>query len=231
MYGLVGKIGTYAMMRFTVDTSDQEAAAFQRPQPLAVRAVRRRDHVCRAGDAGHRHRAPDAVGRRRARAWPFTATISTYWARWPPTCARRKWRSCSVSSRIRSAPPPPSTASSPTRICRSARRGQRRQRAHRRARHHRLAAAQHRPGAAPHRVGKLRRCVYRSEKRSGQCAGRRCQAKRFHGSCPPLPSALEAAVPSNHIPVEVFHNLIETYRKHLPVVAPLLASAPARPGL
>lgn len=29
-------------------------------------------------------------------------------------------------------------------------------------------------------------------------------------------SALEAAVTSNHIPVEVFHNLIETYRKHLP---------------
>lgn len=30
-------------------------------------------------------------------------------------------------------------------------------------------------------------------------------------------SALEAAVLSNHIPVDVFHNLIETYRKHLPI--------------
>lgn len=29
-------------------------------------------------------------------------------------------------------------------------------------------------------------------------------------------SALEAAVSSNHVPVEVFHNLIDTYRKHLP---------------
>lgn len=30
-------------------------------------------------------------------------------------------------------------------------------------------------------------------------------------------SALEAALDANHIPVEVFHNLIETYRKHLPI--------------
>lgn len=30
-------------------------------------------------------------------------------------------------------------------------------------------------------------------------------------------SALEAAVTSNHIPVDVFHNLIETFRKHLPI--------------
>src|SRR5690606_41312622 len=30
-------------------------------------------------------------------------------------------------------------------------------------------------------------------------------------------SALEAAVSAGHIPVDVFHNLIETYRKHLPV--------------
>ncbi|MFQ5795078.1 MAG: oligoendopeptidase F, partial [Candidatus Bipolaricaulia bacterium] len=30
-------------------------------------------------------------------------------------------------------------------------------------------------------------------------------------------SSLEAALTPNHIPVEVFHNLIETYRKHLPI--------------
>jgi oligoendopeptidase F len=30
-------------------------------------------------------------------------------------------------------------------------------------------------------------------------------------------SALEAALTSNHIPVEVFHNLIQTYKKHLPI--------------
>ena len=30
-------------------------------------------------------------------------------------------------------------------------------------------------------------------------------------------SALEAALLSNHIPVEVFHNLIQTYKKHLPI--------------
>lgn len=30
-------------------------------------------------------------------------------------------------------------------------------------------------------------------------------------------SALEAALTANHIPVEVFHNLIDTYKKHLPI--------------
>lgn len=38
----------------------------------------------------------------------------------------------------------------------------------------------------------------------------------FYARARRYPSALEAALSNDHIPVEVFHNLIDTFRKHLP---------------
>ena len=44
-------------------------------------------------------------------------------------------------------------------------------------------------------------------------------------------SVLHAKLSPNNIPVEVFHNLINTYRKHIPDLASLLGCAAARARL
>lgn len=216
MYGLVGKIGTYAMMRFTVDTSDQEAAALNdRSRSLfaqfgAVTAFAEPEML--------------AIGTERLMQWadaePRLAVYRHHFDVLGKMAAHV--RSAEVEELLSLVQDPFRTASSIHGVISD-------------------ADLSFRPAVdsdgnehtvAHGTIGSLLQSTDRELRRTAWesyadayiglknglanalAAGVKqnvfmARARRFR-------SALEAAVTSNHIPVEVFHNLIETYRKHLP---------------
>ncbi len=216
MYGLVGKIGTYAMMRFTVDTSDQEAAALNdRSRSLfaefgAVTAFAEPEML--------------AIGTERLMQWadaePRLAVYRHHFDVLGKMAAHV--RSAEVEELLSLVQDPFRTASSIHGVISD-------------------ADLSFRPAVdsdgnehtvADGTIGSLLQSTDRELRRTAWesyadayiglknglanalAAGVKqnvfmARARRFR-------SALEAAVTSNHIPVEVFHNLIETYRKHLP---------------
>lgn len=217
LYGLIGKISTYAMLRFTVDTSDQQAAAIN---------DRSRALMAQFGAAAA-FAEPEllAVGTDRLMQWadeePRLAVYRHYFDRLAKKAPHV--RSAEVEELLSLVQDPFRTASSVHGVISDAD-----------LTFKPAVDSQGNEHVVAHgTIGSLLASTDRELRRTawenyadayialknGLANALAAGVKQnvFMARARRYGSALEAAVSAGHIPVDVFHNLIETYRKHLPV--------------
>ncbi|MBO8141518.1 MAG: oligoendopeptidase F [Firmicutes bacterium] len=213
----VGKIYVYGMLRFAVDTADQQAAAVHdRARSVFSRAM-----------AAVSFSEPEmlAVGAEKLARWAQEEPRLAIYRHYFDTLARRKEhvRSAEVEELLSLVQDPFRTAASVHGVISDAdlkfrpakdSRGQEHEVAqgtidkllHARDRELRRSAWESYADGYLALKNGLANCLAAGVKQNVFLS----RARRFR-------SALEAALSSNHIPVDVFYNLIETYRKHLPI--------------
>lgn len=216
LYGAVGKIGTYAMMRHTVDTSDQEAAALN---------DRSRGVFAQFG-AMMAFAQPEllAIGTERLMQWADEEPRLAIYRHYFDSLGKmaQHIRSAEVEELLSLVQDPFRTATSVHGVISDAdmtfkpavdSSGQEH------------TVAQGTIDSLLHSTDReLRRTAWENYAdaylalKNGLANALAAGVKQhvFMARARRYDSALAAAVESNHIPVEVFHNLIETYRKHLP---------------
>lgn len=216
LHGVIGKIGTYAMLRFTVDTSDQEAAAIN---------DRTRSLLAQFG-ATVAFSEPELldIGAERLMQWADEEPRLAVYRHYFDTLGQRAShvRSAEVEELLSLVQDPFHTASAIHGVISDAdmtfkpavdsegnehtvAHGTINSLLHSTDRELRRTAWENYADAYISLKNGLANALATGVKQNVFLA----RARRYG-------SALEAAVSSNHIPVEVFHNLIETYRKHLP---------------